>query len=300
MDVDNLYRFGFMICPMLCQKTNMQLPLAGSVDGSVADPNPNGNRQPQGKMEGLVEDLSWYLRKIKSDPERYERYRNGRKEYRQRAKDKIQEYHKLKRIKASEKEKDRIRQHQRDSYHRNRSKNLEKLRAHWISIKSDPLKLERRNASKRKSYRTFMVDPEKSSKKRKENRDRAKRRRKEDIAFRIEGSCRALIKSAITRGFGQKAYRTSELLGCTFQELRDHIESQWRDGMSWSNYGRVVGKWCIDHIRPCASFDLTDPVQQRECFNWINLSPLWVVDNQKKSSRWNGLQYRNVKSSKTE
>lgn len=50
-------------------------------------------------------------------------------------------------------------------------------------------------------------------------------------------------------------------------------------GMSWDNYGKV---WEVDHIKPCSLFNLADPTQQRECFNYSNLQPLFVLDNRKK------------------
>ena len=78
-----------------------------------------------------------------------------------------------------------------------------------------------------------------------------------------------------------KTGRTKELLGCTIDELLLHLESQFTDGMSWDN--RHL--WQIDHIRPCASFDLTDPEQQKECFHYTNLQPLWAKDNLSKSDR---------------
>ena len=54
--------------------------------------------------------------------------------------------------------------------------------------------------------------------------------------------------------------------------------------MSWDNYG--IHGWHIDHIRPCASFDLTDPEQQRQCFHYPNLQPLWAFDNLSKNDGW--------------
>ena len=64
-------------------------------------------------------------------------------------------------------------------------------------------------------------------------------------------------------------------VGCTKEELRIHIEFQFSDGMTWENYGQ----WHIDHIRPCASFDLFDPEQTRQCFHYTNLQPLWAAEN---------------------
>jgi hypothetical protein len=84
------------------------------------------------------------------------------------------------------------------------------------------------------------------------------------------------------KGIG-KHISTMELLGCTIEELRAHLEAQFQDGMSWDNRGYYG--WHIDHIRPCASFDLTVPEQQKECFNYRNLQPLWARDNMSKRAR---------------
>lgn len=73
-----------------------------------------------------------------------------------------------------------------------------------------------------------------------------------------------------------------KLLGCTVEELKAHLQHQFLPGMSWDNYGQ----WHIDHIRPCASFDLTDPEQQRQCFNFKNLQPLWAKDNLSKGAKF--------------
>lgn len=70
--------------------------------------------------------------------------------------------------------------------------------------------------------------------------------------------------------------------GCSVDDLILHIESIFLDGMTWDNHG----KWHIDHIKPCCAFDLTDPKQQRDCFHYSNLQPLWAVDNLKKSGKY--------------
>ena len=51
--------------------------------------------------------------------------------------------------------------------------------------------------------------------------------------------------------------------------------------MTWKNHGI----WHVDHIRPCASFDLTKDEEQRECFHYKNLQPLWGPDNLAKGSK---------------
>ncbi len=66
-------------------------------------------------------------------------------------------------------------------------------------------------------------------------------------------------------------------MGCTPKEMMKHVESQFKDGMTWGNYG-VFG-WHLDHIIPCARFDLTNEDHCRVCFNWRNIRPLWGEHN---------------------
>lgn len=55
--------------------------------------------------------------------------------------------------------------------------------------------------------------------------------------------------------------------------------------MTWGNYGPI---WHVDHKRPCAGFDLTDPAQQRECFHYTNLQPLFAEENMSKRDQITG------------
>ncbi len=80
-----------------------------------------------------------------------------------------------------------------------------------------------------------------------------------------------------------KEEKTFNLIGCTIDELIKHIESLFVDGMSWDNYGK--NGWHIDHIIPVASFDLTKLEEQKKCFNYKNLQPLWAEDNYRKGDR---------------
>jgi hypothetical protein len=79
-----------------------------------------------------------------------------------------------------------------------------------------------------------------------------------------------------------KSAKTMELLGCSIDMLKEHLEAGFDDKMTWENYGTY---WHVDHIRPCASFDLIDPAQQRECFNWTNLQPLEAIENIRKGAK---------------
>jgi hypothetical protein len=72
-----------------------------------------------------------------------------------------------------------------------------------------------------------------------------------------------------------------DFIGCELSALKTHLESQFRDGMTWQNHGPV---WHIDHKRPCARFNLADPEEQRACFNYTNLQPLFALENLRKGA----------------
>jgi hypothetical protein len=80
----------------------------------------------------------------------------------------------------------------------------------------------------------------------------------------------------------EKTGKTMELVGCSKDDLLVHLESKFTEGMTWENYG----KWHIDHIRPCASFNLEDREEQKRCFHWTNLQPLWAQYNIRKGAKF--------------
>jgi hypothetical protein len=109
------------------------------------------------------------------------------------------------------------------------------------------------------------------------NNQKIKARRLVDPAFKLRGLISRRINKAIKLSGTSKAGRTIELLGCTYKEARDYLEMLFKPGMSWENH--TVNGWHIDHIKPCNTFNLTDPEQQKECFHYTNLRPLWSKDN---------------------
>lgn len=115
-----------------------------------------------------------------------------------------------------------------------------------------------------------------------ENKRRWKTARRErDPIFRLKESLYSRLRLAIKEQGAKKHTNTMKLVGCTLDELRAHLESQFKESMTWENYG----EWHIDHIQPCASFDLSDPEQQKACFHYTNLQPLWAKDNLIKSDK---------------
>ena len=99
------------------------------------------------------------------------------------------------------------------------------------------------------------------------------------IEYRLANNLRRRMRCALNGK--DKSASTRTLIGCTWQELRKHIECQFKPGMSWDRRS----EFHIDHIIPCAAFDLSDPIQQQECFHFSNLQPLWASENMAKGSK---------------
>ncbi len=110
-----------------------------------------------------------------------------------------------------------------------------------------------------------------------------KRRYKTNPEVRIAVIARSRIRIALHNRKNSKSDRTVKLLGCSFKTFQKHLEKQFLPGMSWKNYGRKG--WHIDHKKPCAKFDLSDPAQQRKCFHYTNLQPMWAIDNLRKGKK---------------
>lgn len=112
------------------------------------------------------------------------------------------------------------------------------------------------------------------------NPGRIKIREAKDLNFKIARRLRKRIWAAVVDG--EKSDLTFALVGCSIDFFKKHIETQFRPGMSWENYGPA---WHIDHKRPCASFDLSKSEQQYECFHYTNLQPLWAKENLSKGAK---------------
>ena len=107
-----------------------------------------------------------------------------------------------------------------------------------------------------------------------------KKKRKTNPIFNLQSRERVRIWEAL-RG-KRKTARSTNLLGCSYEFLKEYIESLFIDGMSWEN----ISEWHVDHIRPLASFDLNDIEQQKIAFNYKNLQPLWAKDNMEKGAKY--------------
>ena len=100
-----------------------------------------------------------------------------------------------------------------------------------------------------------------------------------DSTYKLTVLLRGRFRNALKNN--SKSASVLTLIGCSIEELKEYLEQQFTEGMTWENYG----EWHVDHIRPCASFDLSIPEQQQECFHYTNLQPLWAKDNLQKSDK---------------
>ncbi len=119
------------------------------------------------------------------------------------------------------------------------------------------------------------------------NRERlseiAKVRRTTDINHKLRMVLRCRMNQALRKGW--KNGSAIKLLGCSIDSFKRYLENKFQAGMSWSNHGKGLGKWNIDHINPCAMFDLSRPDHQHRCFYFMNLQPMWAAENASKGAK---------------
>lgn len=106
-------------------------------------------------------------------------------------------------------------------------------------------------------------------------------KRKTDVNFKIKQDLRARFYRLVKKNNFTNS-SSLKMLGCSIDDFKKHIESQFCEGMTWENHS--LHGWHIDHIRPCASFNLNEPEEQAKCFHFTNFQPLWAKDNLKKGS----------------
>ena len=159
---------------------------------------------------------------------------------------------------------------------------LEKKRIKDL-VKQEKIRLEiHKKEEYNKKLEYYKSDEYKEIKRKKERdryRVRFKKRWESDETFAIKVRLRNLIrKSFIVRGYS-KTSKTQDILGIDYEGLIKHLESQFKDGMSWENRG----EWHIDHIIPLSSE--TSKEELTKLCHYTNLQPLWAEDNLKKGDK---------------
>jgi hypothetical protein len=108
--------------------------------------------------------------------------------------------------------------------------------------------------------------------------NKSSERKKIDVLFKLS----SLYRSRLNKILGpNKNLGSFEIIGCSPQELKEHLGNQFNNGMSWENHG-LFG-WHIDHIIPLSSAKTEDDLIK--LCHYTNLQPLWAKDNLRKSNK---------------
>ena len=152
-----------------------------------------------------------------------DKIKKGKKKYRENNKDKIKEYVK----KYRENNKDKIKEYDKEYKQNNKDKTKEYNEEY-----------RQNNKGKTKEY----------------NKEYCRVRRQSDPLYKLSTNIRNLLKQSFKRDGYIKKSKTYKILGCTYEEFKTQIESQWEEWMNWDNYGRYNGEenygWDLDHIIP--------------------------------------------------
>lgn len=228
-----------------------------------------------------------------------EKRREWQKLYYSKNKDRLLERDRIYREKNRDKIRARCRASRKIYYKNNRAKELayakiyckknrEKIlidnkayrNSHKVALAESFKRWTEKNREKRAEYYKLYYQINKE-KKLSSQRTYFTHRRKIDTNFKLRMNLASRVKAVLVGD--SKSKSTIELLGCSINELRTWLESQFQDGMTWDNYGQ----WHVDHVYPCAKFNLEQPYEQKICFNWFNLQPLWAKDNLIKGNKIN-------------
>ena len=198
------------------------------------------------------------------------------KKYYEENKDYYSEYIREYRVKNKDKLQQRLKQ--------NADKIREqKRKLYFEKIKENPNYNHERYLERKEYYAEYSKEYRETHKKEinAQKNEYDKNKRKNNIGFKI--LCALRIRMYDVLKGRTKSDTTKNLLGCSIEDFKKYLESNFKKGMNWDNYGR--GGWHIDHIKPCASFDLSKEKEQRKCFFFKNLQPLWELENLKKGSK---------------
>ena len=172
-----------------------------------------------------------------------------------------------------------------------RAANKDKIRAYYAANKDNIKEYQATTKDRIKTYQKEWNAANKDRRKEYQaaNKDKIRAQQKEyqryrratNLNFKIACNLRSRLRHALNGNY--KTGSAVRDLGCSIDELKLKFIPLFAIGMNWENYGSL---WHIDHIRPCASFDLTDPEQVKLCCHFSNLQPLWAADNLAKSDRY--------------
>jgi len=165
---------------------------------------------------------------------------------------------------------DKLKAKQKEFRENNKELVAERKRKYWESL--SPEKKEELKTRKRELYH--------KNKYKEKKKDYVNEKLHTDEFFKLKFNIRSLIRNAFRRGFTTKSKKTIEILGCSFEEFKLHLESKFDDKMNWENQGTY---WHMDHIIPISSAITEEDVYRLN--HYTNFQPLYWEDNLKKSNK---------------
>jgi hypothetical protein len=200
-----------------------------------------------------------------------EKIREHKKEYHKNNKEKIREYWKKYRIKNI----DKIKEYAKKYYLKNKEE-LKEYKKNYYERTKDGVREE-----KNKRAREYYIN---NHSKFLEKQKRQYENNKTKSGFKISRNISRMINHSL-RG-NKNGYHWEDLLGYTLEDLKQHLENQFKEGMSWDNYG----EWHIDHIIPISWFEFKsyNDSEFKQCWALTNLQPLWAEENISKNNKYAG------------
>ena len=173
-----------------------------------------------------------------------------------------------------------------DYYLKNKEELSEKQKIYYVENKKDILEYqikynsENKNKILERKKEYYQDNKDKSKKYRLENREKRnlsiKKRKESDSLFKLKENIRTSIYVSFSRNGYTKKSRTHEILGCSFEDFKNHLESKFESWMTWNNYGLYNGEldfgWDIDHITPTSSAITEEELIRLN--HYTNLQPL--------------------------
>ena len=192
-----------------------------------------------------------------------EKIKNTKKLYKENNKEKIKEIGKLSYLKNKERTKE-IRNKKSTEYRINNQEKIKKYR--------------KENNEKHKAYMKTYFQKNKS----KQNAY-YKNKKRIDPLFKLRCNITGLISAALKNKSVQKNTKTLNILGCSYEEFKHHLEKKFTSKMNWNNQGSY---WHLDHIKPMALAQTEEEVYALN--HYTNFQPLYWLDNLLKGKKYNG------------
>lgn len=178
---------------------------------------------------------------------------------------------------------DKIKENRKELY--NNNKEYEKLvcetyrKNNPILFKTIVNKWRKNNPEKIKEYSKTYYKNNKG--KINEYQKNYNKKRKLEPIFKLKANIRTMVSNVITNNNFIKRSKTVDILGCSFEDFKIHLESKFEDWMNWENYGKYNGSeefgWDIDHIIPISTAKTEDDVIRLN--HYTNLQPLCSYTN---------------------